>query len=467
MGLIFFSCKKNTIITNSSAKLDFSQTSIQFDTVFTTVGSTVQGFLVRNNHNQPIVISNIKLVGNYTSPFRINVDGTPGTNFSNVKIPANDSIFVFVTVTIDPNNKNNPIVVEDSLQFTTNGNLQYVYLQAYGQDAYFHRPDHFPPVGPAYSIAKCGDVWTNDKPHVIFGYFVVDSACMLTMQAGTKVCMHNNAVLWVYKDGTLNIQGSSTSPVTIQGDRLEPAYSNVPGQWGEIWLSPGSINNYIQWAVIKNGTIGIEADTVGNTNPTLNMRYTIIKSMSNYGLLAQGSYVVGDDDLVCDCANYCVALALGGKYQFAQCTFANDWSYSQRQTPLLLINNWYQDVTGKYQSRSITEAYFGNCILYGTQDEEIGLDSAYGGSFNFFFEACNLKTKRSTPTGFHYSNWQQINSDPQFYSRSTDDYTFPFSSPCAVVMPGDSVNNSNNYLIDLNGTVRPSKPYNLGAYTAQ
>ena len=70
--------------------------------------------------------------------------------------------------------------------------------EAWGQDAYYHRPDsaikfkdgtYFP-----YSLAnavpnsydKVGSefVWKNDKPHVIYGYLVVDEYQKLKIQEG-------------------------------------------------------------------------------------------------------------------------------------------------------------------------------------------------------------------------------------------------------------------------------------------
>jgi hypothetical protein len=468
IALASFSCKKDTLLTNSSAKLSFSQTQVLFDTVFTTIGSAFQYFTIHNNHNQPIKISSINLVGSYTSPFKINVDGIAGTSFSNITVPANDSIFVFVTVTINPNNVNNPVVIEDSLQFTTNGNQQYVDLIAWGQDAYFYRPNVFPKVGPAYSVIPCNNsIWTNDKPHVIFGYAVVDSGCTLTMEPGTKVYIHNNGVLWVYKDGSLQILGNNTNPVIVQGDRLEPAYSTQPGQWGEILLSAGSINNKISWAVIKNGTTGVEADTVGGTGtvPTLSIDHTIIKSMSQVGLLGQGSFIVGDDDVFADCQYYCVDLSIGGNYSFAQCTFANYWSYGQRQTPTLLINNWYQDINGVYHARPLTKAFFGNCIVYGSLTEELQLDSTHGQTqFSYYFEHCDLLTKLSSANMYHFSD-SIINVTPPFYNIAADDYEIHTGSQLSG-WGGDSVCHNPNYSLDLNATGR-NCPSDLGAYQAK
>lgn len=459
------SCNKNRLLTNSSDKLSFSQTQVLFDTVFTTIGSTFQYFTVHNKHNQPIKISSINLVGSYTSPFKINVDGVAGSSFTNIVIPANDSIFVFVTVTLNPNNKNNPLVIEDSLQFITNGNNQYVDLVAWGQDAYFYRPNIFPASGPAYSVVGCNSIWKNDKPHVIFGYLV--DTCNLTMEPGTEVYMHGNATLFVNSGASLTISGSQSSPVVIQGDRLEPAYQTVPGQWGEIWLSAGSINNNISWAIIKNGTVGIECDTVGNSKPTLILNHTIIKSMSNIGLLGQGSHIRGYDDLIADCQNYCLDLSLGGNYTFIQSTFANYWSYSQRQTTTLLVDNWYQDIYGNYQSRPLDSAFFGNCIVWGSLTEELQLDSSHGGiqPFKFKFENCDLLTKQNTSIKYHYDSI--YSTPPPFTSTSTDDYSLPKTGVLAGGNPGFCSYQTSipNGYEDLNGTIF-NCPANLGAYSS-
>lgn len=412
---ISFSCKKDTNITSSSAKLSFSQTSVLFDTVFTTLGSTVQAFLVRNTHNQPIVISSVVLAGSYTSPFKINIDGVAGTSFSNITVPANDSIFVFVTCTINPTNKNNPIVIEDSLIFTTNGNVQNVYLEAWGQDANFFKPNVFPPIGPAYSIIPCSSTWDSTKPYVIYGYALVNTGCTLTIKPGTKIYMHNNGVLWINTGATLNVNGVAGHPVIFQGDRLEPVYQTVPGQWGEILLSPGSINNTISWAVIKNGTIGVEADTIGNSSPTLAIDHTIIKSMSEFGLLGQDTYITGDDLLIEDCQQYSLCLNIGGKYRFNQCTFANYWSYSKRQTSLLLINNYYVDINNATQSRNMDSALFYNCIVWGSSTEEITLQQSPtpGFDFNYQFSYCDLETAQPTR-----GTNNLINTDPDFTNTS-------------------------------------------------
>ena len=63
--------------------------------------------MVYNNNNFDIS-TNVRLSGDTEGNFRMNVDGESGNNIQNVKILANDSMFVFVEVTIDPTNTNTP-----------------------------------------------------------------------------------------------------------------------------------------------------------------------------------------------------------------------------------------------------------------------------------------------------------------------------------------------------------------------
>lgn len=329
-----------------------------------------------------------------------------------------------------------------------------------GQDAYFFKPNVFPKVGPAYSVIPCNSTWTNVKPYVIFGLAIVDSGCTLTINQGTKVYLHNNAILYVYKDGILTVNGIYGSPVTFQGDRLEPAYQTVPGQWGEIQLSPGSTGNSISWAVIKNGTIGVEADTIGSpTSPTLKIDHTIIKSMSNCGFLGFDSYVTGNNLLIEDCQNYCVNV-IGGRYDFSQCTFADYWSYGQRQTSLLTANNSYTDVNGNTQSRALDSLNLYNSIVWGVDSEEVGLSAGGTGHFNYFFADCILKTKRAITTS-HFNNC--LIADPLFVNTSEppgDNYEVN-SSISPALKTGNTV--YDNYLIDLNNS-SINNPSTLGAY---
>jgi hypothetical protein len=434
--ITIIACKKDTIDSSSSVKLDFSTNNVLFDTIFTTIGSTTKKVLIYNNNSSKIVISNISLAGGSKSNFRININGSPSYTASNIEIRAKDSLYIFIKVTIDPNNANTPFIVKDSILFNINGNLQYINLLAWGQNAYYHTPNYFYKNMPPFSIIKENDTWKNDKPHVIYGWAVVDSGSTLNIEAGAKIYLYNNAVLWIYKDGTLKVKGTLENPVYFQGTRLEQYYSDVPGQWGKIWLSAGSKNNNINYAIIKNGTIGVQVDTLGNSSqPTLNISNTIIKNMSVAGLYAQGSYIKGYNNIISNCGQYVIALTLGGYYDFRHCTFANYWQNSIRNTPLLKLNNYYVDISENIQARALNNAYFGNCIIYGnidnTKSSEIDFDDIGNQiAFDYKFVNCLIRSNDIAKTS-NQANFINciFNQDPLFSNISNSNYELNALSP--------------------------------------
>lgn len=468
VALFFSACKKDQLLTDSSAKLAFSTDSVLFDTVFTSLGSTTKTFRIYNKHSQPLNISRIALAMGGASPFKLNVDGVAGKSISDVEIAGGDSLFVFVQVTVDPTNASSPMLIKDSILFETNGNTQNVKLVAVGQNVYIHKPDHFVTGLPAYSIIgreNHDTILPNDKPHLFFGYSVIDSHCKLTMQAGTKCYFYNNAVLWVYDQGTLIVNGAHGNEVTFQGLRLESDYRDVPGQWGKIWLSKGSVDNVINWAVIRNGGIGIQADSCSNTNPTVIVTNTIIKNMTAAAIFGQTARVRGVNCVFANCGQYVAALTLGGNYNFQQCTFADYWvgsgsgsSSTARTTPLLAMNNYYTSGSTLFL-RPLDSCYFANCIFYGDQSEEVGIDSttlAGAGFFSYEFDHCLIRTQRNISNG-HYSVCLQ-NQDPQFKDTGENNYELKTTSP--------AINAGNTSIVipqDLNDHTRDSQS-DIGAY---
>ena len=178
MAILLVNCRKENLLTDSSAKLNFSVDTVLFDTVFTSIGSTTYLLKAYNPHDQAIEVSNIQLEDGSSSQYRINVDGVNGFSHTDVSILPNDSIFIFVEVTIDPASLDLPFIVEDNLVFQTNGNEQIVNLVAWGQDAHFHGSLN------DITVLESNAEWSNDKPHVIYGIVAVDSSECLLINAG-------------------------------------------------------------------------------------------------------------------------------------------------------------------------------------------------------------------------------------------------------------------------------------------
>lgn len=373
-------CRPDRFSTDPSEQLSFSQDTVLFDTVFTTIGSVTLPLKVFNRNDAALRIRSVDLQGGSTSPFRINVDGRSGLSIADLVVESGDSLWVFVEVTVDPTSGLSPFIVEDALLFTLeSGVTQEVALHAWGQNAYFHGGLD------ALETLPCQEVWGSDKPHVIYGIVEVDKDCSLRILQGTQVHVHKGGGLLV-NQGTLEVEGALGAEVVFQGDRLEPAYDDIPGQWGVeldfqfetlygiesvtvarggIWLY-GSKNSQIDYAIIKNGTIGIQVDTVGVANGyALKLTNTRIFNMSALGLFAQGGVIEGYNNLIYDCGQTAAAFTLGGVYRMDHCTFVNYWSEGVREAPAVFFNDWYEDIDGNVQIRSLDGSEFRNCIVWG------------------------------------------------------------------------------------------------------
>ena len=229
--ICLFSCKKEIEFSSGKATLHFSNDTILFDTIFTTVGSITHHLKVfnRNDFN---LRTNISIGGDHAKFYAINVDGIPVDEAKNVEIPANDSIFIFIEVRIDPNGINSPLITNAVINFNTGGKTQDVNLVAYGQDAYFHTANTFGEIVDGddtlrfwYHELDCNAIWNNDKPHVIYGYVIVDPGCLLTINEGTQVYLHKNSGILVGNPfssstgGTIKVNGTLGNEIVFQGDR--------------------------------------------------------------------------------------------------------------------------------------------------------------------------------------------------------------------------------------------------------
>jgi hypothetical protein len=464
--IVGVSCKKDNSPFSENNKLNFSQDSVLFDTVFTQVGSFTKYFRVINPNNSTLTLSRIYLARGNSSFYRLNVDGMPGKSFDNIEIAGGDSIYVFVEVTIDPNNQSNPFVYKDSIIFDSPAGQQDVDLYSVARNCYLHLPTKNIYLGNgatfSYGSLPCGEVWNNDKPHLVFGYALIDSTCTLTINAGTEVYFHQNGGIVADRGACLKVFGTKDQRVTFQGDRLEYEYRDIAGQWERIWLLDGSNNNEINYAVIKNAFIGVQTEPFAfyeNGGSVLQQRKvkitnTIIQNCSYAGIFARYYNVEMGNSIISNCGSYLAALIYGGSYSFRHCTFANYWTEETRNTPSIYINN-----KNDAQDFPIDSAYFVNCILDGYNSNELSLDTAsVSGQINQMKFINNiLKTQIGTSNLNRFIN-NKINQSPSFRDGGNKDFRLNSNSPAinyGVQLP--------TYQADLNGVLRDQSP-DLGAY---
>lgn len=402
-------CKKDDYNTSPDFRLEFSTDSVKFDTVFTTIGSATHVLKVYNKENSYVNIQNVRLLNDPNNSYRINVDGLPGEDLNNIEIGPKDSIFIFIEVTVNPNSNDLYPYVEGKIEFETNGSKQSVDLVAWGWDAIFYVPDVFPTNGlPDYRLISndpTGTVtWTAEKPIVVYGYLVVDSLQKLIIEPGAQIFFHQGSGLWVYRGGNIKAQGTLEEPIVFQGDRLEPFYANQPGQWDRIWINEGSADNIFEHVEIKNNFIGIQSEPLPFNNPipppvssnTLRLKNVKIWNNSIAGILSRNYRIQGQNLVISSGGEYLLAGLGGGTYNFDNCTFANNWKFSTRQTPSVFLTNILPISSTEVAISDILSSKFRNCIIYGNGLNEIGLDIDKAGgqvTVNLMFENTLIKAE--------------------------------------------------------------------------
>lgn len=453
----FSSCKKEQFF--SKGNLSFSVDTLVFDTVFTTIGSTTKKFKLYNKENRTIKIEEIALEGGSSSPFRINVDGVSGSFHQNIELEGKDSLFVFVEVTLDPNNGTTPLIIEDRIRFRTNGKDQFVQLAAWGQDAYFHY---------SYISQDILDTnegtWPNDKPHVIYGGAFIDSAKTLNILAGTTVYLHKNAMLYNYK-GTLNILGSYGNEVIFQGDRLEMDYDDVSGQYYGIYFHEAR-ESIINYAIIKNGTSGIHlyGEDPGNTSYTLNLYNTIISNCARYGVfIYSGAKVKAENCIIAKNGTHSLLVLEGGDFNFNHCHLLGYGSGESVGAAVGISNYFSNSLTQTTTIGSINEGVITNSVIYGNKEYELAIDTLSQGGVTLNFSFVNNLIRSETMFNQSFYQGNSWNTDPLFVSTTNGDFQWYSTSPLNdAASPLYPVSNPFTTNSDIKGTLR-SGP-DIGAY---
>jgi len=453
--ILFQGCKKDSFVTGKDAVITLSADTLRFDTVFTTTGSITQLFKISNNNSQKLKISNVTLKGGPGSAFKINVDGITGPVVKDITLDAHDSLFVFVTVTVNPTIAAQPFIMRDSIAIESNGNSNFVQLEAWGQNAHFLRNQKI-----------TGNVtWTNDLPYVIIGGLQVDTTASLTIQKGCKIYLHADAPLLV--DGSLQVNGEKydSTRVYFKGDRLDYPYNEYPAAWPGIYFRNTSKNNLLQFAVIQNAYQGLVAQAPSlNANPKLTLNECIIDNIYDVGVYGIGTSITARNCLIGNCGKN-LQLVYGGNYQFVHCTvptIANN--YIAHKDPVLFVSN-YVLIGGSMYTDNLS-ATFTNCIFWaenGTSDNEVVTSKQGSGTFAVNFNNCLWKVKDNpaNATAVNIIN----NQNPAFDSINTTKRIFSFRLKDNSPAVNKGVNAG--VVADLDGNARPVGLPDLGAYEKQ
>ena len=476
MAALAWACTpEDMVLDDPSARLEFSVDTLRFDTVFTQLGSATRILKVYNRYDKRLRIDRIAFAKGQASRFRMNVNGWMGTEVTDIDILPHDSIYVFVEVTIDPDQPPSvsPFVITEDLLFERSGRQQRVVLEAWGQNANYI-PSRFHKDSVVVFGCNGGEVvWDDPKPYVLYGIVAFED-CTLRIPAGARIYVHggltrteddegnpliyNSGRLFIGPNGRLIVEGTLDEPVVFEGDRLEPEFDDEPGQWTGIIFAPGSTGNAIEHAIIRNALVGVWVDSAAQ----LSLRDTRIYNITGSAVVARHATVTAGNSLFYNCGSDAVRLGQGGIYRFDHCTLA---SYGVDAAALSLSNGiCYDPLCQSYDINKLF-ARFRNCILAGSRRDELSLTDFTLGQdpslFDYQLANCVVRVDEllDEPNGFpdffdHCDPCVNTTFDtPLFRDADADDYHLDSLSAAIGIgqlLPG--------YELDLEGRPRDAEP---------
>jgi hypothetical protein len=453
--LIFIGCKKEIFTSSGGAILKSTADTLHFDTVFTTTGSVSQFFKIINDNDKGIRVNAVRLAGGVSSAFRINVDGIAGPEVRNVEIGARDSIYIYVTVSINPTSASLPFLISDSIEVDYNGNKLKVQLEAFGQNARFLRNR---------SIST-SETWNSELPYVILGGLIIEPNALLTITKGTRIFVHADAPIII--QGSLQVFGEApdSTRVVFTGDRLDEPYRSFPASYPGLIFTESSKNNIIRYGIIKNA---YQALVLIEQSPgtKLLLQQTIIDNAYDVGILALNSSLKAENLQVTNSGKN-IMLLKGGNYVFEHCTSATySTAFGIHKDPVLTVSNFITQ--NNVAITAPLQAVFRNCIFWGESgglvENEVNVIRQGTSSYNVAFE--NVLWKMAAdPVNASVTGSNIKNQNPQFESIMVSERLFNFR--LSTTSPAIDKGSPTSINLDLDGRPRPVNLPDLGAYEKQ
>lgn len=497
-------CKPREEELQTSGGLEFSADTVKFDTVFTTLRTVTKRLWVYNRNAKGVNVDLVNLDQPSTSSYTLLINGDLKQTANNLFIRGQDSLLILVRAQLKDNGQNGAAkayVLEEKLNFRTNGQDQHVLLRSFGQNIYLHQGTTLPCTGTT--------IWTNDRPHVLYGTVVVPAGCTLRIKPGTRIYGHAGAALVVegtllvnsltdYAPGTSatdTVKAGNANRVRFSGDRSgEAQFATAPGQWLGIVLDASSRGSVIRYAQIQNATFGVllynpedrqpvrpdvliqnsviryisgsDASFAGLSTLTANIK--LIGGLPGAGILSLSGKATVENTLFSDCYEYAVLGYGGGDYSLNYCTIANyPFASAVRNTPSLGFTNVSAIDTSRRNTLSLKLT---NSIVWGLIEDELVLAKYDNYKSTTIIRNNLLRTKLYAATtdaagkpGLAAASLNNIiNKDPfKPNAISTKDFSLGMGSPALdrgaqqvlPLLPRDLLNLARN----------PSRP-DLGVY---
>ena len=442
--LMAVSCNRDDINFESPTQLlRFSADTVFCDTVYNQVRSETYAVKIYNNEDKDVMIPKISLGSGNASLYRINVDGKAGTDFTNVPLRKNDSLYIFVEIAPVANAPQ--AIAEDQINVETPAGKQHVTLFSVVQDAEFYIESKTNP-----NILTNNTNWTNEKAKIIFGNLTLDAGKKLDIQKGTKVYFFKNSALKIGKNAELNVKGELNNEVIFRGDRSETKYDTIPKNWQGISFDVGAKLD-MNYARVFGGTRGLQM-----IETTAAIKNSIIHTHQEYGIYAVKSNITASNLVMNNCGEADLGIFKGGTYNITHSTVANYWDFN---TALPSIGIY---ATNEYQNNATLEngpltLNVKNSIIYGSAENMVELKPISGQTFTTDF-SYNLLRYGSKA---NYAAPNSIkNQDPKFQNYFTQKLNLRVKADSPAKGKGVYLS---SFPTDIAGVTRTNPP-TIGAY---
>ncbi|MEL6673938.1 MAG: hypothetical protein AAFR61_17170 [Bacteroidota bacterium] len=461
--------------------LTFDRDSVNFDSVFTTLLTPSERLIVHNEQNKDLVISRVWLERGDASEFDMIVDGIQGGEATDVVIARKDSMHIFVNL----KSKEQDAWVEDYILFEIGDEIQRVLVRARVVDAYFLKArikleNQFLNLDSGSFFFRRDTVLTPEKPIIMDGPIFIPEGVTVTVLPGTEIFFtpykftvrdSSNVPTvglysWLIVDGTLKAEGTVDLPIEFKSVRFDSAALENPAQWRGLRFLPSSKDNILRHCTVKNAQIGIEVDSIPvNDQPKLTVQYCQIRNMGVHGVVGVGvdgsgsvaaalPSILMENTVVNTCKQHTVLTIGGGKYDFFNCTFANfnlAWPRFSRRSPQIRLSNWF---TFDGITADIYPSYtrFVNCAIWGSEEDEIVLDTLNGAPFDLLvFDHSLVRVSQDYfPAVSPHLKDAIANVDPLFNDFTLWDYR-PLETSPLINAGVDNPQGSSGYLDDIRG----------------
>lgn len=400
------SCIEDGFDTSPSSQPVFSVDTLDMGTYFTGQPTPTSRFTVRNPYSKNLSISRIALRDGDDKRFRLNVDGFSGTEFHNVEIRPNDSIFVFVEATLPPNSRPELTDVTSLLDFTVNGVTSSVVLKASGQDVDRRRGQ----------VITEDTRWDATYPYQIYDSLVVAPGATLTLDPGVILHFHDKADLRVR--GSLVTLGTPEAPVQMTGDRTDNVVGSISfdlmaSQWEGVWFAPESRGNSLSHTIIRNTVSGVIADSLSQVS----FHNCRLRNSADYSLVSRYADVTLIGCEVAEASSGLFAM-MGGTVTANYCTFANYYLFTALRGASLQFYH-YDEESDNGDGMPWLKADFSNCIIYGNG---LMLNKGDMTGADVYFRRCAFKDTGEDDDNYISCLWDV---EPM-YGTVREDYFFDY-----------------------------------------